>query len=74
MRSVEGRRYRGEVVSIKKGWALLTLLPERRRKYVLSAFNDYFILTGEFISGLHYRGFGGPEAAVYMPFVLPWRS
>ena len=33
----------------------------RRRKYVLSAFNDYFILTGEFISGLHYRG---PKATV----------
>lgn len=33
----------------------------RCRKYVLSAFNDYFILTGEFISGLHYRG---PKATV----------
>jgi hypothetical protein len=28
---------------------------KRLRKCVLSAFNDYFILTGEFISSLHYR-------------------
>lgn len=33
---------------------------KRLRKCVLSAFNDYFILTGEFISSLHYRReFGG---------------
>lgn len=54
----EERRYRDEVVSIKKD---STLCCQRRRKYVLSAFNDYFILTGEFISGLHYRGLAAPR-------------
>lgn len=54
----EGRRYRGEMVSIKKD---STPCCQRRRKYVLSAFNDYFILTGEFISGLHYRGLAAPR-------------
>lgn len=44
------------MVSIKKDGALL-----RHRKYVLSAFNDYFILTGEFISGLHYQGLAAPR-------------
>lgn len=46
------------MVSIKKD---STLCCQRRRKYVLSAFNDYFILTGEFISGLHYRGLAAPR-------------
>lgn len=55
---MEGQRYRDEVVSIKKD---STLCSQRRRKYVLSAFNDYFILTGEFISGLHYRGLAAPR-------------
>lgn len=55
---MEERRYRGEVVSIKKD---STLCCQRCRKYVLSAFNDYFILTGEFISGLHYRGLAAPR-------------
>lgn len=44
------------MVSIKRDGALL-----RHRKYVLSAFNDYFILTGEFISGLHYQGLAAPR-------------
>lgn len=56
--SVKGRRYQGEVVSIKNDDALCC---QRHRKYVLSAFNDYFILTGEFISGLHYRGLAAPR-------------
>lgn len=55
---LERRRYRGEVVSIKKD---STLCCQRHRKYVLSAFNDYFILTGEFISGFHYRGLAAPR-------------
>lgn len=46
------------MVSIKNDGALCC---QRHRKYVLSAFNDYFILTGEFISGLHYRGLAAPR-------------
>lgn len=56
--SAKGRRYQDEVVSIKNDGALCC---QRHRKYVLSAFNDYFILTGEFISGLHYRGLAAPR-------------
>lgn len=43
----------------KKRWH--SLCCQRQHKYVLSAFNDYFILTGEFISGLHYRGLAAPR-------------
>lgn len=40
----------------------------RRSKYVLSAFNDYFILTGEFISGLHYRAWPAPRRRILRTF------
>lgn len=46
----------------KKRW----LRGRRRSKYVLSAFNDYFILTGEFISGLHYRAWPAPRRRSYV--------
>lgn len=49
--------------SNKKWWR--ASVPASLRKYVLSAFNDYFILTGEFISGLHYRSLAVPGGNLY---------
>ena len=73
LRGGEGTSRRPEVVPIKNDGAPRAL-PKRLRKCVLSAFNDYFILTGEFISSLHYRHRPGTGESSAAAEALAWEA